>query len=208
MVQTAEKNGRVNRIKEIEQTVRLKEISVREYEIEIVGMSPLIQHRWSEKALTMIREKQQGKKTKARDVREPELEAEAATYRTEDGKYAVPAMALKAAIITAAHKDIGIEKTLVRKALFIDCPADMMLPMECSAPHVREDAVRVGQGSADLRYRPQFDQWSVKFCVHVDTDLLQPADVYNLIDRAGFGVGICEWRPEKGGEFGRFRVKR
>jgi hypothetical protein len=36
--------------------------------------------------------------------------------------------------------------------------------------------------------------------------LLQRDDVLALVDRAGFGVGICEWRPEKGGEFGRFEI--
>jgi hypothetical protein len=27
-----------------------------------------------------------------------------------------------------------------------------------------------------------------------------------LIDRAGFGCGINEWRPQTGGEYGRFRI--
>jgi len=27
-----------------------------------------------------------------------------------------------------------------------------------------------------------------------------------LIDRAGLSVGIGEWRPEKGGEYGRFKI--
>jgi hypothetical protein len=63
-------------------------------------------------------------------------------------------------------------------------------------------------GAADLRYRPQFDQWSVDINIEYDADLLQQGDIVNLIDRAGFGVGVGEWRPEKGGEFGRFAVKR
>jgi hypothetical protein len=29
-----------------------------------------------------------------------------------------------------------------------------------------------------------------------------------MIERAGFGVGIGEWRPEKDGDYGRFRVDR
>ena len=205
----AKTNGQpVNRIAdELGEVAKLNEIKKRGMEVTITSLSPLIQHQWSEKAMTMMRDKQQsGKKSKNRENRDPKAEAEAATYRTAEGDYALPALALKSAIITAAHKDIGIEKTLVRKALFIDAPSDMMLRMECSEPWVREDCVRVGMGSADLRYRPQFDEWAVKFMVEFDADLLQPSDIMNLIDRAGFGVGVCEWRPEKGGEFGRFRV--
>jgi hypothetical protein len=194
--------------KEVQVVVNLKPINVQSMKVTIEGTSPLIQHKWSEKALRHMREKGGGKKTKERTVREPEKEAKDATYFTDDGKFAMPLLALKSAIIQAAHKDIGIEKTLVRKGLFIKSPsASLVLPMKCSKPTVREDCVRVGMGAADLRYRPQFDEWSVDVNLEYDADLLQPSDIVNLIDRAGFGVGVCEWRPEKGGEFGRFRVR-
>ena len=194
--------------KTVDVVVNLKPINVRTMRVTIEGTSPLIMHKWSDKAMRQMREKGLGKKTKERDARNPEIESKSATYYTSDKKYGVPLLALKSAIIMAAHKDIGIEKTLVRKGLFIKSPdADLILPMKCSAPKIREDCVRVGMGAADLRYRPQFDEWSVELNMEYDADLLQPTDIVNLIDRAGFGVGICEWRPEKGGEFGRFRVR-
>ena len=36
--------------------------------------------------------------------------------------------------------------------------------------------------------------------------MLTTDDIINLMNRAGFGVGLCEMRPEKGKEFGRFEV--
>jgi hypothetical protein len=191
-----------------EVVVNLKPINVQRMQITIEGTSPLIMHQWSEKAKRQMREKGTGKKTKEREVRNPEAESRAATYMMKDGKYGVPLLALKSAIITAAHKDLGIEKTLVRKALFIrGNTAELMLPMVCSKPTIREDFVRVGNNAADIRYRPHFEEWSVAIDIEYDADLLQPGDIVNLINRAGFGVGICEWRPENGGEFGRFRVR-
>jgi len=175
----------------------------------IRGTSPIILHQWSEKAKEMMRNKQQeGKKTKARELRKPAEEAEAAAYRTESGEVGILAMALKSAIVTAAHKDIGIEKTLVRKALFLICEdPGLVIPFTaCSEPIVREDMVRVGMGSADLRYRPEFRSWKALIEFEIDAELLQAADVLALVGRAGFGVGIHEWRPEKGGEFGRFEI--
>jgi hypothetical protein len=194
----------------IKQTaVKLRPINQDLIQVTITGTSSLVQHQWDDKAVEMMRQKQQGVRTKNRDARNPEAEFEAATYRTTDGEYGIPVTAIKASIIGAAHKDIGIEKTLVRKSLFIRCPdANGVLPMSCSAPTMREDLVRVGAGSADLRYRPEFKEWELTFVAEVDADLLKPTDLFNLVDRAGFGVGICEHRPEKGGSWGRFKVVR
>lgn len=188
--------------------ITLKPISRKKMSFAIRGTSPLIMHQWSEKAKREMRDKQQaGKKTKSRELRDPEAEAIAATYTTDDGRIGIPGMAFKSSLVSAAHKDIGIEKTLVRKALFLIAnDSNMVLPIEGSDPVVREDMVRVGAGSADMRYRPEFREWSCRIDLEIDAELLQKEDVLSLVNRAGFGVGICEWRPEKGGEFGRFEV--
>ena len=188
--------------------ITLKPIAKKIMTFGIRGTSPLIMHQWSEKAMREMRDKQQGgKKTKTRELRKPEEEAKAPTYVTDDGDIGIPGMAFKSALVTAAHKDIGIEKTLVRKALFLrTTDSGKVLPITCSPPTVREDCVRVGMGSADLRYRPEFTQWSCAIEMEVDSELLQADSVLALVSRAGFGVGICEWRPEKGGEYGRFEI--
>lgn len=185
----------------------LKPIALKDIEFTIRGTSPLIQHKWSEKAKRQMREKQAGKKTKSREVRDPEKEVHDATHFTEQGEYGIPLEAIKKAIITAAHKDIGIEKTLVRKSLYIrsDDPGNI-LAMKCDEPIMREDLVRVGAGSADLRYRPEFRNWSVRIKATFDSDNLQIDDLLNLVNRAGFGVGLHEMRPEKDGDYGRFEV--
>jgi hypothetical protein len=202
------KTATTNAIKD-DGPIKLAPIQKLRVSMRIVGKSPLIQHQWGQKAIGMMRDKHAGKKTKTRDVRDPEAEGREAMYLTDDGKPGVPAMAIKSAVIGAAHKDSGVEKTLVRKALFIECnDSGKVLPMDCDEPEIREDTVRVGQGSADLRYRPYFHRWAVDITWEVDGELLRVEDLLNLIDRAGFGVGIGEWRPEKGGEYGRFEVDR
>jgi hypothetical protein len=188
--------------------VDLKPIKRLVMQFTIRGTSPLITHQWSEKAKREMREKQAGKKTKNRDARNPDAEVESAAYRTANGEFGIPGLALKAAIIGAAHKDLGIERTLVRKALFlVTNDPNKIIQLDALPPTKREDMVRVGMGT-DLRYRPQWDEWAVTVEFEVDGDLLTPDDVATLVDRAGFGVGIGEWRPEKGGEFGRFEIDR
>ena len=209
----ASANGSVNRIQDKDfgssSKVSLSPIKRLRVVVPVKSTSSLIMHKWSEKAKQMMRDKQQkGVKTKNREIRVPEEEAMQATYTTVDGDVGLPALAFKASLIGAAHKDIGIEKTLVRKALFIRCDdPNMVIPFSDSAePSIREDMVRVGAGSSDLRYRPEFTYWKAEIEFELDGELLQPKDLLCLVSRAGFGVGICEWRPEKGGEFGRYEI--
>lgn len=186
-------------------TVTVPELQRSEVKVRIVGKSPLITHAWSPEVLDGLRDKHAGKKTKNRSARDTNAEGEAASYKTEKGKYGMKAMAVKAAMITAAHKDIGIEKTLVRKALFLRCDDDaMVLEVKYARREITEDTVRVGMGSTDLRYRPYYYDWAMDMTFEVDEALLTTDTILTLLRRAGFGVGIGEWRPEKGGEYGRF----
>lgn len=171
------------------------------------GDSPMVQHAWSEKALEMLRMTAAERRKRDKVARNPEEEALACQYKTAVGVPGIPAMAFKSALVGAAHKDLGLEKTLVRKGLFIVCDdPDGVLPMEYGSFEIREDIVRVGIGQTDIRYRPEFRDWSCIVTAEIDMQLLTEQDVVNLVNRAGFGVGIGEWRPEKGGEWGRFEV--
>jgi len=190
-------------------SLQLKPIVPKTVAFTIVGTSPLIQHAWSEKALRQLRMTAAERKKQPKTGRTPEEEAHAAMYRTDDGEPGFPMLAFKSALISAAHKDLGIEKTVVRKALFLPSNAyqsEMIAPLESeSGPEMREDIVRVGAGQTDLRYRPMFIDWSVRVILEIDEEILSEQDVVNLVNRAGFSVGVGEWRPEKGGEYGRFR---
>jgi hypothetical protein len=73
-------------------------------------------------------------------------------------------------------------------------------------PVMREDVVRVGRGGTDLRYRPQFDDWSTTLTVLFVKSMLTRGSVLSLIDAGGLGIGVGEWRPEKGGDFGTYRI--
>ncbi len=188
--------------------IRLKPIELKETTIRINGITPLITHKWPEKAKKQIRDKKAGKKTRDREPCDPTAEYESSMHRLSDGSYGFPAHGFKAAMVNAAHKDLGIEKTLVRKSVFIHADDADLVRIDTPGPKMREDTVRVGMGSADLRYRAMFEQWGVNLRITWDADLLTIDALVNLLNRAGFGVGIGEWRPgsQGGGDFGRFEV--
>lgn len=178
-----------------------------EFTIRQRNNSPLVMHAWGKKALEMLRLTPAERRKVKKEARDPEMEAIAATYFTADGEVGVNAMAIKSSLLTAAHKDFGIARTAVMKALFLYAPDESgCLPLEYESTAIREDCVRVGQGQTDLRYRPEFRGWRTRIKFDIDTRILNPEDVIHLANNAGFGVGIGEWRPEKGGEWGRFEV--
>ena len=199
---------------EAKKAIILQPITIDTVSLRIVGTSPIVQHKWSEKAKKMLRDKHAGVKTKTRDKRDPKAEFEACLYvGQETNQFGVPCNALKNCIINAAHKDIGVEKTLIRKSVFIgaqdidkDEKVDMVLFDTADKPEMREDIVRVGTGTADLRYRPEFKKWSILFNVQMNTDAIQLDTFVNLVNLAGFGVGLHEMRPQKSGDYGRFKI--
>lgn len=189
--------------------VRLRKLALETVEVTIEGMSPLIVHNFSQEAQQMIAQRQEaGGRSRHREARNPEAEYEAAKYKLADGRDAMKVTAIKAATINAAGQDLGVPKTVVRKALlFIGDEADLVA-IQSPGAKMRTDMVRLARGVADLRYRPSYDPWVITFWVRYDSELLSAETLLNLIERAGFGVGIGDWRPEKDGDFGRFRVKR
>jgi hypothetical protein len=73
-------------------------------------------------------------------------------------------------------------------------------------PAMREDTVRVGMGTADLRYRGEFADWSARLLVRYNANVLSESQILNIINVAGFAVGVGEWRPERDGSYGMFHV--
>jgi hypothetical protein len=83
--------------------VTLKPLNICRMEVTIEGISPLISHKWAEKAMKEMRDKHAGKKTKDRNIRDPEQEAHDAMYVTDDGLPGLNVIWFKSAMVNAAH---------------------------------------------------------------------------------------------------------
>lgn len=192
-------------------TIEISRIGTETISVPIIGTMPLIVHNFSEKSKRQMLDAQQGRKS-PKVARDPEAEYEAAFYRTKSG-YGFPVTAFKAATVGAARfygKDVKM--TELRQFIFMKgliSPNDPQALVEIiGEPKMREDVVRLGgmSRSADLRYRPEFPEWSVTLEVTYVRSSLSRNSVLSLIDAGGLGIGVGEWRPEHRGEFGTFRV--
>lgn len=177
--------------------------------IPIIGTAPLLVHKFSEKAKKQMLDNMQGRKS-PKESKDPKAEYEAALYKTKGGDYAFPAIAFKAATVGAARfYNKSVKMTELRQCIFLTGEAgddgQQMVVIE-GEPEMREDVVRVGNGGTDLRYRPQFIEWSTTLQVTYVTTMLTRDSLLSLVDAGGLGVGVGEWRPEKRGDFGTYKV--
>lgn len=182
--------------------VEMKQMRLQRIEVPIIGTSPLIMHAWSRKAKEQMLAKQMKRATTGKEAKDPQRDFEESIYTDATGLPAFPTIAFKAAAVDAAVA-MDFKKTNLRLSFHIDGD---MVPIVGSAPEPREDMVRVGMGTADIRYRAQFATWGAILPVTVNLAMLSIEQLFNLFDAAGFGVGIGEWRPQRDGQFGRFRV--
>lgn len=175
-------------------------------------------HAFAEKAKQEIRDKQAKKSKKVKETRDPDAEFLAARYVDASGRECAPITAVKKSLVTAATAMDNLTKVALRQAIFVAPtadPASMLVPIETlgGKPAVgvmREDAVTIGMGKRGLSYRPAYQEWQLRVTVEFNTRLVSEEQLLALAEQAGWGVGICEGRPEKSSAlgWGRFAVSK
>lgn len=221
--------------KEADKEIKLISLAPATVIVRLVGTTPLVVHQFSAKARQEMRDVQQKGAKRKKDPKVPESECDGARYKMEiaDPKTgeailvdAFPSMTVKKSLVSACRMMDGIPMTMVRQTVFVN-RGQWLIPIERErgvyytgdvngdlAPLMREDIVRVGgragpgSGTADLRYRPEYDPWGLTCKVEFLPNVISPEQLLNLFRFAGFGCGIGENRPEKtGGDWGCFSVE-
>jgi hypothetical protein len=185
------------------EAMTLPKMNIQSFQITLKGDSSLICHKWSEKAKKEMRDKQMKRATAARAAKDPQKDFEESLYSHPDGGYGFPSVAFKAAAVDACSQIEAITKVEARGAFHID---GELVKID-GKPTMREDMVRVGMGTADLRYRGEFKEWKATLTIRHNANVLSAEQIVNLFNTAGFAVGVGEWRPQKDGSHGMFHVE-
>lgn len=197
--------------------IELPRLAIETIEIPIVGDSPLIVHKFSEKAKKQMLDKQMKKASVGKEAKDPWRDFVESMYwldgmpdkPTEEdvtnGRFGFPAVGFKAAAVTACTSIGSITKVAARQAFHVE---GEFIEIKGTPPSMREDIARVGMGTADLRYRGEFSPWKATLTVKFNANLMSAEQVVNLFETAGFAVGVGEWRPERDGPYGRFHVAK
>jgi hypothetical protein len=173
--------------------------------ITLIGTSPLLMH-------NIAGMKQQA--GSAKRIPTPQEEAVQSLYWTLDRKsLAIPAVALHAALMKAGAKYKMPNRSTVQSRI-------------CSAIHVEPEMIPLGITAYDIhicgvvvqrqrifRARARVNTpWQCEASLWFDEDWfpvhLMRDTMPEVIRTAGMMVGLLDWRPEKKGQFGKFRLGR
>lgn len=215
---TAARSIKMEKQNEKQKVKSSAEVGIRKIDLTLHGRngSPLVIHSFSEKAKQEIRDKHAKTAKKAKEIRDTDIEFLAARYMDEIGRECAPITAIKKSIVTAATAFDDLTKVGLRQAIFVDSvinPGASLVPIETydGKPAVgvkREDAVTIGMGKRGLAYRPEYKEWQLRVSVEFNPRIVSEEQLLALVDQAGWGVGICEGRPERSSALGWGRFER
>lgn len=214
--------------------IEIKPIEVVETTVRIYGDTPLIMHAWSQKAKREMLDAQMGKKKgKQKEPKNPMFDFVESIYwldekppitndmsvedsekafaefmKNNNPRFGFPATAFKQAAISSAYRmGWSKDKMSIRGAFYIQGDENGMVEIHSDAPILREDMVKIGMGTADLRYRGEFRNWyadlNLSYNRNGNYDL---NSIVNMINAGGYICGVGEWRPERDGTYGMFHV--
>lgn len=208
--------------KDTEILITIPGIETEDAQIHIVGQTPLICHAWSDEAIKKIYDKLAKKASNGKDAIAPMIEYAETLYwitgkpksyeemsendiykATQKGTFGFPGTAFKKAAVDAGYQTGVLDKkTTARNAFHVSVGMVEII----GKPNIREDMCRI-QGKGHIRYRAEFKNWHCYVPICYNIKVMSREQITNLFNIAGFGVGIGDWRPEKNGTFGRFRVE-
>lgn len=178
--------------------------------VEIEGKTPVIPHKWSEKAIRMMADKQAQRGVRTKHApKNPEQEAQDSCYWLGTSP-AVPSVAFKASMVGACRFFEEPSMVMAKLLLYVEGEGPDQLVRIAGDKTLRTDTPRNSNGVADLRYRYSFFPWSATLRIHFVPNVINRESVLALLDAGGRG-GVGDWRPSAPksltGTFGQFRVK-
>ena len=212
--------------------ITLPPMDVRIVDIPVIGDTPLIVHQFSQKARQMMLDKQMGRASAGKENKDPVQDFVDSLYIMRPGKLVVgedkerseyqlgdevsieggtfgfPCLGFKNAMVTACTSvgKSAISKVQARQAFHLEGQGSMQLVPIRGHLRMRDDMVRLQGTTADIRFRGEFFPWMTTLTIKYNARVLTAEQIANLLNIAGFGVGVGEWRPEKDGQFGMWHV--
>lgn len=176
--------------------------------LKIVGDTPYMPEPMDMAVLERYDKKKSKQSYKKDDISEEEKVKEK-YYFTDDGKKGIPARAFYNAMIRASSylfdkKDGGMRN--IKEGILI---TGNVLPLEYKKEEVVEHWGRMsGQTKAPRKIlRNAFYDWKTTVEVRYNQSQLSPEQIFNILNWAGFHIGVGAFRKERTGNYGMFHVE-
>lgn len=174
-------------------------------------LDPVLMNRWTHKAVTMMLSKMTGLEM-PRPPKDLTKEFEDSWYRNDRGEVALPCRLIKAAIVEGAISTSKVvSKAELKRELRVRGftspiygPKGKKITESDLTMDVRP--AKNASGGPDLRARAITPMGSYIDVVLDFPPTLTPDKVMAAVDGAAGTIGLCDWRPARGGEFGTFMI--
>ncbi len=176
--------------------------------VEVVGLAPgLLTSRIPEDALLPPIGPKGGKKIQL-PAEEVVLKALYCLDPVRDGaQFGFPAIAFERAIVASAMRFTSLKGTELRGTFQVIPGSDGYLPIRDREWIMARHDGRNKSGGLIKLIRPLFmTGWRMTLPIEFNPDLISDENLINLLNLAGFYIGIGAFRPEKKGPYGRFEV--
>lgn len=177
---------------------------------EVHGVSPILMNN----PAYMADRKSGG--TNVKTIPSPEEEAKRSLYRRDDGTLFGPALGFRSGILEASKgRRIGKKsaKTILSGAVFCLNEQVLLYHPKTKKPitdkHYVIDSRRavIQKTAGIIRSLAKIMEWACDVELEIDSELVDIKVVEEIFQLAGKIVGYLDFRPQRGGFFGRFDVK-
>jgi len=197
--------------KDGDDVIQIKKIEPDTITVHLLGASPMIMHRFAFKAWQelLLPAAKKNAAAKAESLKhDPLNEFRECCYRNrsegEPTALHYPAGAFSKALAAAALDLPGATKAQILRLVGVVSTQINIY----GVPTLGMDMVRSSDmaRTPDVRTRAYLPEWACKVEISYIRSLIGAEQIVNLMDAAGLIVGIGDYRPQKGGQYGRFSV--
>jgi hypothetical protein len=169
-------------------------MNIQTLRVKISGDTPLLMDRFPESARAEILAKQTGLAKGNKKLRNIQEEIRQSVHYLPDGTAGFPAAGFKNGMVRA----VGLASDSIRTfnsnhvmGIQIINQVSGLIPIKFK----KQDTMKHYIGNNE-KVSPQFWEWSCELVIRFDANNISPSDIVNLINYAGFHVGLGAWRPK------------
>lgn len=184
----------------------VKSLQLGEIEIKVKGVTPLLMEKMDEEVVEKYNKKKAGKSVEKKHSELEEDKVEDKIHYDEKGNVVFPSAGFyKGMIEVAPYIDTIKYKKTVRGSIRM---MEGLIPITFKKKKTNTTWGRTSGISKAPRkiVRPEFEDWSCTLKIRYNTKQITAEQIVNLVNLAGFHMGVGGWRPEKEGMYGQYEV--
>ncbi len=191
-----------------EETINIQSLKIGILKIKVIGTSPYLPEPMDMDVLEKY-DKIKSKQNYTKDTISEEEKVKAKFYYTEDGKEGIPARAFYNSMIRASSYLFEIKQGGMRNIKEGVTVKGDILPIKFKKKKVLTHWGRTSgmKGSPRKIMRNAFYDWSAELQIEYNKANLSAEQIINVLNWAGFHIGVGGFRKEKTGNFGAFKIE-